>query len=260
MRIFFAGLAVLLVLSGCAEDQSGAAGAAASDDGSTVTASAEPEVLVPEVVAMPVAAARSALDRAGLVARVVRGAGSACAPAGEVSGQRPRTGRMVPVGATVTVEVPGKGTGTCGLDLPPAPDDLDRVARAFLRFARGEGTPPVDTPVDLYLGGRFVETLASAETGDRAAWEVCPEGGSYAGATCPFSALELLGETPRVAVTSPRPEHPCAHPSPLPGAAAGRSVILQPDEALACPSWFAVQLRVNEVGQVTAVDLVRSEP
>ncbi|GGO73941.1 hypothetical protein GCM10012276_20760 [Nocardioides deserti] len=147
-----------------------------------------------------------------------------------------------------------------GLDLPPAPAELERVARAFLRFARGRVGPPVDTPVELYLGGRFVRTLPNAEASDRAAWAVCPEGGSYAGRTCPFSAVDRLAGTPRVAVSSEEPRHPCAHPVPLPGAGPGRSVTLQPDVSLTCVDWFAVQLVVNDVGQVTTVNLVHAEP
>ncbi|MBC9732447.1 PASTA domain-containing protein [Nocardioides marmotae] len=263
MRTLPAGLALLLLLAGCGDSpRSGAEAApgAGEPTSSSPTASADREMLVPDVVAMPVAAAQAALERAGLTARRVEGAGSACVPAGEVVGQRPAAGRSVPIGSRVTVEVSSGGSGVCGLGLPPAPAELDRVARLFLRFARGEGPPPVDTPVDLYLGGRFVETVPTTDTLDRAAWEVCPEGGSYAGATCPFSVLEPLAGSPRVAVTSRDPQHPCAHPSPLPGAVEGRSVTLQPDEALACPSWFAVQLLVNDVGQVTAVNLVHSEP
>lgn len=146
------------------------------------------------------------------------------------------------------------------LHLPPAPAELERVARTFLRFARGRVGPPVDTPVELHLGGRFVRTLANAEAGDRAAWAVCPDGGSYAGRTCPFSAVDRLAGTTRVAVSSEEPQHPCAHPVPLPGAGPGRSVTLQPDASLTCVDWFAVQLVVNDVGQVTTVNLVHAEP
>ena len=145
-----------------------------------------------------------------------------------------------------------------GLDLPPAEADLERVARAFLRFARGGVGPPVDTPVELYLGGRFVRMLPNAEAGDRAAWAVCPEGASYAGRTCPFSAVDRLADTPRVAVSFEQPRHPCAHPPRMPGA--GGRVTLEPDASLTCVDWFAVQLLVNDVGQVTSVDLVHAEP
>lgn len=140
------------------------------------------------------------------------------------------------------------------------PPDLDRVASAFVRFATGRNAyPPADTPITLYLGGRPVTTLAGRDVGDRTAWRICPEGGSYAGALCPFSALDLLVEHEgELAVTTERLEHPCAHPTRP--RVVGHSVTLTPREPQTCVSYFAVELHVNDVGQVTDVDLVMAEP
>lgn len=140
------------------------------------------------------------------------------------------------------------------------PPDLDRAASAFLRFATGRTAyPPADTPITLYLGGSPVTTLAGRDVGDHAAWRICPEGGSYAGALCPFSALDVLAEHEgELAVTAERPEHPCAHPT-RPRVVA-HSVTLTPREPQSCTSYFGVQLHVNDVGQVTGVDLVMAEP
>ncbi|WP_435747393.1 hypothetical protein [Nocardioides sp. SYSU DS0663] len=171
-------------------------------------------------------------------------------------GQAPGAGARVPIGSRVEVEVNLGAMGECGLDLPPAPAQLDRVARLFVRFARGHGTPPVDTPVRLHLGGHHVRTLATEAAGDRSAWRTCPEQGSYAGHSCPLAAVDVLAGHPGpLAVTSRPPEHPCAHPAPLPGAAT-----IQADEQMTCVDYFAVRLLVNDVGQVTAVDLVLAEP
>jgi hypothetical protein len=164
-------------------------------------------------------------------------------------------------GTWVIVMVNEGGTGHCGLDLPPADHTRDRAARAFLRFARHGGHPPIDTPVRLYLGGWLIDTLPASRAADPRAWRVCPEAGAYAARTCPLSAVDALRDhIGPVAVTSRLPLHPCVHRGSIPGATADRAVTLTPDETLTCVDYVAVQLMVNDVGQVTAVNLVLSEP
>lgn len=214
-------------------------------------------MLVPSLRTVPVSTARTLVRGAGLHLEVARVLGTACRPRGEVLRQRPRAGAQVPVGSSVRVEANGGGMGRCGLGLPAAPPLLDRLARHFVAFARGEQDhPPTDTPVTLYLGGRQVATVMPDDP--RATWQVCPPEGGYAGFVCPFSALEQVARAEQLAVTSRPPEHPCAHPRELGGAP--YSVTITPDESLACPSYWGVQLIVNQVNQLTGVNLVRSEP
>ena len=137
------------------------------------------------------------------------------------------------------------------------------MARLFLEFARGEvDAVPADNPIDLYIGGRFAKAIRSAEQNQREAWQACPAAGSYAAHVCPVSALTQLGRWPgRVAITSAVPSHPCANPSDLPESVSSyRSVTLTPDADLDCVSYFAVQLVVDDVGQIVAVNVVWAEP
>jgi hypothetical protein len=158
----------------------------------------------------------------------------------------------------------GPAPEAASLDLPPADEVAAPVAELFARFARGERPPhgpPVDTPVDLYLGNRYLATLPAARARDPEAWEGCLEGG-YAGRTCPFSWTRPIADyAGSLAITSAAPEHPCAHPGPLPAELeAYHAVTLTPDESLDCTSYWAVQLFVNDVGQVVAANLVWAEP
>lgn len=138
--------------------------------------------------------------------------------------------------------------------------DLHRVGELFLRFARSPRIgPPADTPIELYVGGRRARTIPGGRLDDPAAWRTCPAGGSAAGAPCPFSPLDALRSYPGViAVTVAPPEHPCLDEDDV--RAAPRTVTLTPAAPQTCTSYFAVRLHVNDVGQVTEVDLVHAEP
>jgi hypothetical protein len=141
---------------------------------------------------------------------------------------------------------------------PSAPADLERVARYFLAFARGESDyPPADTPVELSLSAHVWKTLPTGQLGDRRAWRVCPDGGTYAGRVCPFSAPDVIREYDGPVTITDRPlRHPCV-PAPAMTAA---GVTITPDAATSCLDYWAVQLAVNDVGQVTGVNLVQAEP
>ena len=68
--------------------------------------------------------------------------------------------------------------------------DPGGIGRRFVAFARGESRSlPVDTPVRLYLGHRYVATLPADQSSDRGRWRVCLR---YAGVSCPFSAMRIL--------------------------------------------------------------------
>jgi hypothetical protein len=65
-----------------------------------------------------------------------------------------------------------------------------------------------------------------------------------------------------LAITRDPPANVCAHPRPFDPRQIGgvAAVTLTPDEQLGCASYWAVQLAVNDVGQVVAVNLVLAEP
>jgi hypothetical protein len=193
---------------------------------------------------MPIKRAKSMLRDVCLVADI-RGPGAV------VKHQQPSAGAVVAPGDAVH------------LNLLSASTDLQGVAERFLQFARGrlDGIP-ADAPVDLYIGGVLVKTISSEEQSQRDAWLACPDEGSYAGRTCPVSALTpLANHQGRIAFTESEPAHPCAHPADLPDSLrAYQTVTLTPEEDQDCTSYFAVQLFVNDVSQIVAVNVVMSEP
>ena len=143
--------------------------------------------------------------------------------------------------------------------------DLPRVARTFLRFARGElPGPPSDAPVGVYLGGRLVRTIAGDDQQDRSQWEgLCPDPGGYAGRSCPFSVLDpLRAVADGLRIDAGPASMVCAHPTPLlPSDVGGTQVVsLVPDPTASCVDWVAVELFVNDVSQVVAVNLIWAEP
>ena len=147
---------------------------------------------------------------------------------------------------------------------PPETHRALTPGEQFLDFARGRGdiSPVVDGPVELFMGGVFVKTIAADRASDRRAWQGCPAGRGYAARSCPISALEPFADyRGRVEVTDRAPHHPCAHPRPLPGRlSAYHRVTLTPAASLDCTSYFAAQLLVDPHGRIVAVNLVLAEP
>jgi hypothetical protein len=201
----------------------------------------------------------------GLRPHVTRGGQSACLPNRAVVQQRPAAGRKVAPGTRVVLIINTK-VGECGLDLPPVSKDLRRVADLFTAFARHPHEPrlglPVDTSVELFVGGELQKVIPAAESTERRQWETCPGGVGYAARSCPISPLIPFEFYPGpIAATSQAPAHACVPAWELPERLdAYRSVTLTPDESRDCTSYFAVQLFVNDVGQIVAVNLVLSEP
>jgi hypothetical protein len=201
-------------------------------------------IRVPALEGMPIKRAKSVLRDVCLVADI-RG------PGGVVKHQQPSAGALAASGDVVYINMPSG---------PAAPKG---VARRFLEFARGQlDGIPADTPVDLYIGGVFVKRISSEDQSQRDAWQACPDGGSYAGRTCPVSALTLLADHQgRIAFVASEPAHPCAHPVDPPDSLRPyQTVTLTPQEDQDCTSYFAVQLFVNDVSQIVAVNVVMSEP
>ena len=258
---------VLALAAGCTQgEQRPSDGGSASPTPTTTAPEPEPttgaaDQEVPNVLRLQFSRARRALLALDLRVRRAGVSGTACRPRGLVLDQKPPPGRTVSSGTRITVMVNQGGFGQCGLDLAPAPEHLDRAARAFLRFARHGGVPPIDTPVDLYLGGRLIETIDASRAINPRAWRICPAEGLYAARVCPLSALDVLQDhIGPVAITSQPPQHPCLHQGSAPGAHTTDAVTLTPDENLDCVNYVAVQLLINDVGQVTGVNLVLSEP
>jgi hypothetical protein len=211
--------------------------------------------------------ARNHLARLGLRSRIGGGMPSACFPPNAVLTQEPLAGSTADRGSVVRLAVNRPVPWQCGLGLPPASPELQRIADRFVDFARnaqaaGATGLPADAPVDLFIGGRFVKRLTSEQQEHRRHWQGCPREIGYAGRSCPVSVLEPFLESPgAIARTSQEPRHACAHPRALPERlGAYRQVTLTADEMRGCASYFAIQLFVNDLGQIVAVNLVLSEP
>lgn len=201
-------------------------------------------IRVPALQGFPIKRAKSVIRDACLVADI-KGAGEV------VKTQQPAPGTFVAPGDTVHINMASVST------------ELHGVAQRFLNFAKGQlDGIPADTPVDMYLGGVLAKTISSEEQPQRAAWQACPEGGGYAGRVCPVSALALLAEhRGRIVFTASEPSHPCAHPTAPPESLqAYQTVTLTPAEDQDCSSYFGVQLFVNDMSQIVAVNVVMSEP
>jgi hypothetical protein len=160
------------------------------------------------------------------------------------------------------VEVNSGSSRECGIDLPPVDDGLARMARGFIAFANGGALPPFVEEVGLHLGNRLIESAPATSLVAPKAWRICPPEGGYAAFVCPFSARDHVAQWEgRLVLTSAAASHPCAHPADPPAAWASlRRVTITPDESLACPSYWAVELYVDDEGRIAAVNLVRSEP
>lgn len=149
--------------------------------------------------------------------------------------------------------------------LPPVTEDLRSISELFLDFARSSDPehpgPPADTSIDLYVGGELQKVIPASRINDRQEWRTCPEGG-YAARSCPISPLLPFANYPGpIEVTSQPPAHVCVPEWRLPERLyVYRSVTLTPDESRDCTSYFAIQLFVNDVGQIVAANLVLSDP
>jgi hypothetical protein len=251
-------LAGVLASAGCAAE--------AADDAPEASPTVETPtaIAVPDVTGVRAGRATKVLTEIGLRVNRVDVMGTACRSRGEVLAQRPRAGTEVLIGRRVRLEVNTGAMRDCGLDADRASADLQRVATAFVRFARGvNAAPPADTPITLFLGGWRTKVIDGEAQLTRRPWASCPAGGSYAGRTCPISPTRaIVDHYGPLALLDQLPAHSCTHPRAVtPGeVGATHSVTITPDEGLDCTSWWAVELFVNDVGQVVAVNTVLAEP
>lgn len=141
------------------------------------------------------------------------------------------------------------------------PGTPEAIAAAFLEFARGNrDTIPSDTPVRLYLGNAYVRTIPSAEVDQRASWQMCRT--PYAQRDCPFDPLDVFDEGDIMTTISTHERTSCLQtltdaPSDTGGS---RTIAIVPYDAPDCAGQYAVQLWINDVGQITAVNLLLGHP
>lgn len=133
-----------------------------------------------------------------------------------------------------------------------------RVAQLFVDFARREGEadgPPVDTPVALYLGNAYQRTIPNGMSDRRGQWRVCDEYGQHA---CPMSALEVLVGSQEEVLIGDSVTSACLETLAKPPRETGgpHQVVLSPPEPRTCSDDYAVQIWINDVGQITAVNLL----
>lgn len=177
---------------------------------------------------------------------------------------------LITVPSELTVIVSGE-TDTIPVKSPtddqaPDPEDSEqsfdpgrsRVAHLFLDFARREGEadgPPVDTPVGLYLGNAYQRMIPDGRSDQRGQWQVCDEYGQHA---CPMSALEVLAGSPGEVLMSDSVTSACLETlAETPSETGGpHQVVLSPPEPRTCSDDYAVQIWINDVGQITAVNLL----
>jgi hypothetical protein len=134
------------------------------------------------------------------------------------------------------------------------------IAARFLHYAWGESDAlPVDTPVRLYLGNQYKKTIQPLRDG-RQSWDVCTAG--YAERSCPMSALEVVNGGPYRPTEAAAPRKACfAAAGNQPTDTGGSTmVVLVPRKAKACYDDYAVQIWSNDVGQITAVNLLLGSP
>lgn len=143
----------------------------------------------------------------------------------------------------------------------PQPNpDPDGIGARFLAFARGQiDSLPVDTPVRLYLGNKYQKTISAARANDPGALDLCT---SYAARSCPMSALTTLREfAHQPAVTGSLPSTCLDTLANKPTDTGGNhTVVLGMPEPATCADDFAVQIWSNDVGQITAVNLLFGSP
>jgi hypothetical protein len=140
-----------------------------------------------------------------------------------------------------------------------APTDGRVIAARFLAYADAQkDSPPIDTPVRLYLGNRYQKTIRPDRDG-RSAWDLCVPG--YAARTCPMSAIAALSSGDILPSITHRESRTCLAEAPDPPVDTGgtRSVMLRPQGA-DCVSTYVVRIWFNDVGQITAVNLTLGEP
>lgn len=168
------------------------------------------------------------------------------------------------------------GDGTGGdADAPPTsidvegevPDPVVFLAEALHARARDHAElaedvtdlSPAPAGVELYLGAQHIRTPTPDELRDPDGWVLPVE--LFAGYSGPFSALEQLGATERLALAAGAQPHCASPPRPSPPEIADLDrYALTPTEIDSCLQWFVVNLYVDDEGRLQAVQLDLWEP
>jgi hypothetical protein len=133
------------------------------------------------------------------------------------------------------------------------PPDTERIAGMFLDFANGASDAlPIDTPVTLHLNGREVRTFSSAAAGERGMWRPCP----MAVSACPSTIPEMLAaHEGQIRISAGLPDTGCVQDNQEP--LGWKPVVtFTPRDVQGCQGWFAVQLNINDVGQITHANVL----
>jgi hypothetical protein len=211
---------------------------------------------VPDVVGMTRAEARDAVTAAGFTARVEKL--EACEPRRTVADQAPTQQALDEDFAddpewsgvvTIVVEVPHR-TRDCAA--------LEAAAAAFEGFARG-GAPPAWAPqVQQLVGYAVRDRIAAGRADDPAAWLFCA-GDSTSG--CALSPLAVL-RAGQVATGESRENYECEL-ADLGGLPSGLNpedrIVLFPAHPSACATDWSVELWTDDLGRISAVNLLASE-
>jgi hypothetical protein len=162
---------------------------------------------------------------------------------------------MALVAAVVAVAFPGCEKETNGDDV------LNRLV-AFAREPSDEtwASVPFGDRVQLGLGDRLLKTRSAQALRDPAAWTL--DAGLFRGGVGPFSSLEVLASNGGSLEYREGSYTRCASPSRAPprrspacaGSASSHA------NRVSCPRWFAVDVFVDESGDIRAVTLNLWEP
>lgn len=150
----------------------------------------------------------------------------------------------------------------------PVDDDLDRLVRAWVRYAMGDAeTFPHWESISMAIGGQTVVAFddVAAALSHRDMWKQCPaDWDIYGAASCPVDILgpvrsSVVNDTVLV-YSSTFGEVTCApaRSGPVP---AGRVVVLRPlPPWRTCATDFAIALVADQRGLLRHVDITLSEP
>jgi hypothetical protein len=133
---------------------------------------------------------------------------------------------------------------------------MPRIAAMFVAFAtRTSSHLPVDTPVRLYLSNKYEKTIPAADVSQHSRWRLCDRYGDH---PCPMSATDVIATTGADRVIVRTAADPCLSTLASRAISAGgtRVVVLSPRHPTTCGNNFAVQIWSNDVGQITAVNLL----
>lgn len=182
----------------------------------------------------------------------------------QVDGNGPHTGVLRDDGRFQIVG-PGSGVSERGSGVDLTEDD-QRVLQPLLDLSEGlmsGGSAALELDlaptVDLHFGLQLtIVDQPAAETADANNWFASIDG--FEGFSGSFSALESLEGRPVEVIVGPH-DHCAGQPLELPESLLGlRQLSLQPTDATSCIEWFAVDVFVNDAGQIEAVMLALFGP